>query len=321
VTPAPLQDKPLTYRIMEAQGLPTPRHAPFSLKDMSRAVAFLNHTERYCVVKPANGTGGGRGITTGIRQVSHLARAAAAAAVYADELLIEQQIEGENYRLLFLDGELLDAFVRRPPSVVADGQSTVARLVRQANDERLRHGADLSQVLVAVDLDMRRTLARQGLSLSSVPPAGQRVILKTVINENCGADNSTVTHLLCRSIVEDAAAAVRALRVRLAGVDIITRDPSVPLRQSGGVFLEVNAPPNYYYHYHKQDGVFPVATHVLRRLLLDDPTAAGQDLLTHAAEAEGVTRDELYAREQAGYPKPPHPCRRADVAAGGAAGG
>ena len=35
------------------------------------------------------------------------------------------------------------------------------------------------------------------------------------------------------------------------------------------MILEVNTPPNYYFHYHKRDGSFPVAVHVLERLLLD----------------------------------------------------
>jgi cyanophycin synthetase len=269
VTLAVLIDKALTYDLLEKEGLPTPRHLSFSLGDMAPAAAFLRQQQGDCVVKPSGGTGGGRGVRTGIRTEWHLAQAAAAGAVYADRLLIEEQVEGDNYRLLYLDGELIDAFIRRPPTVVGDGRSTIARLVHQMNAERLRQGVGLSQVLLTVDLDLRRTLARQGLSLGSVPRSGQRVILKTVVNENGGDDNSTATGLLCRSIIEDGERAVRALRVRLAGVDIITRNPAVPLTKSGGVFLEVNAPPNFYYHYRKRDGAFPVASHVLRRLLLE----------------------------------------------------
>lgn len=277
VTLAVLIDKSLTYDLLEKEGLPTPRHASFSLNDVRPAEAFLRRCGGDCVVKPSGGTGGGRGVRTGIRTAWHLAQAAAAGAVYADRLLIEEQIEGDNYRLLYLDGELIDAFIRRPPTVVGDGRSTIAGLVRKMNEQRLKQGVGLSQVLLTVDLDVRRTLARQGLSLRSVPAAGKRVILKTVVNENAGDDNSSATSLLCRSIVEDGERAVRALRVRLAGVDIITRDPTLPLAESGGVVLEVNAPPNFYYHYRKRDGVFPVAEHVLRRLLLDHAVAGPGD--------------------------------------------
>ena len=269
VTLGVMHDKPLTHEILRAEGIRTPDHAAFSLKTIERAVQFLESKDRRCVVKPASGTGGGRGVTTGIRRRSHLARAAAAAAVYADDLLIEEQLPGDNYRLLYLDGELIDAFVRRPPGVVGDGKSSISGLVRAANDERLSRGFGVSQVLIAVDLDMKRTLADQGLSLGSVPEAGREVTLKTVINENSGADNSTVTDRLCASIVSDGRRAVRALGTRFAGIDLIATDIGVPLAQSGGAFIEVNGTPNLYYHYHKSDSSFPVAVTLLKRLFAD----------------------------------------------------
>ncbi|HEY2587775.1 MAG TPA: hypothetical protein VGI81_18665 [Tepidisphaeraceae bacterium] len=275
VTLALLHDKPLTHRLLAAEGLPVPQHAVFSLKQMRPAIDFLQRTAgRDCVVKPAGGTGGGRGVTTGIQTLSHLARAAALAAVYADELLIEEQIAGDNYRLLYLDGTLIDAFVRRLPAVTGDGKSTVARLVYQANDERLRSRAGVSQVLLTIDLDMRRTLAKQGLTLRSVPEAGRRVTLKTVVNENSGADNTTATGVLCSAIVDDGATAARAMDARFLGIDMVLTDPAIPLRQSGGVILEVNGTPNLYYHYKKADGSFPVAVHLLRRIFW--PATDGQ---------------------------------------------
>jgi len=267
VTLAILHDKPLTHRLLAAEGLPVPRHATFSLKDIAPAARFMESLGGDCVVKPAGGTGGGRGITTGIRTHCQLARAAAAAAVYADALMIEEQVVGDNYRLLYLDGKLIDAFVRRLPSVKGDGRSTVRRLVKLHNEERLRRGAGLSQVLLTIDLDMRRTLAKQGLSLRSVPDTGRTVTLKTVVNENCGDDNSTVTQILHRSIVTDCARAAAALSARFVGIDLVMRDPTVSLAESGGVVLEVNGTPNLYYHYHKRDGCQPVAVPLLRKLL------------------------------------------------------
>jgi len=83
VTLGILHDKMLTAEILKAEGIATPRHVRFSMKEMAPAVAFLAGTDRHCVVKPASGTGGGRGVTTGIRRISHLARAAAAATATA----------------------------------------------------------------------------------------------------------------------------------------------------------------------------------------------------------------------------------------------
>lgn len=265
VTLAILHDKPLTHRILGQAGVCVPRHATFTLADLRPAVEFLGSAGE-CVVKPATGTGGGAGVAPGIRTAWQLARAAAAAAVYCDTLLIEQQIVGDNYRLLYLDGELVDAYVRRRPALFGDGRSTVAALVRRANKQRLAV-AGVSQQLITIDLDMRRTLAKQGLTPRSVPAAGAAVTLKTAVNENSGADNSTATHVLCKSVVDDCSRAVRALGARFAGVDVVTPDPGLPLAEAGGVVLEVNGTPNLYFHYHKLDGVCPVAVHALSRLL------------------------------------------------------
>jgi D-alanine-D-alanine ligase-like ATP-grasp enzyme len=266
-TLAALHDKPITSRLLEAQGLPVPRHATFTLHKMQPAIDFLQQNGGDCVVKPAAGTGGGRGVTTGIRRVSHLARAAANAAIYSDQLMIEEQIEGENYRLLFLDGEMIDSYLRGNPQVVGDGKSSVKQLVKKLNDERAESGVGLSQVLLTIDLDMKRTLSKQGLTMRSIPPAGTPVILKTVVNENSGADNATATQLLCDDIVQECRRAVCALRARFIGVDIVTRNPRVSLVESGGAILELNGTPNLYYHYNKSDGSFPVATHLLRKIL------------------------------------------------------
>jgi cyanophycin synthetase len=281
-------DRPLTHRLLAENGVRIPRYAEFTFHEIERAVAFMESGLEACVVKPSSGTGGGRGVTTGVRSRSRLARAAASAAVYGDDLMIEEQLEGHDYRLLYLDGVLLDAFVRKPPTVIADGRSTVSRLVHAANRERLRNGTGLSQVLLTIDQDMRHTLEKQGLTLRSVPREGTVVTLKTVVNENCGTDNMTATHLLCDSIIEDGARAAGALGVRLAGVDVVTRDPGIPLKESGGAVIEVNTTPGFYYHYHKGDGAFPIAVHVLEKLLADRPTF----YRTAAPRANGRVRKE-----------------------------
>jgi cyanophycin synthetase len=262
-----VRTKTVIYRLLAQEGLPTARYLEFGLDEINKAVAFMESMGVECVVKPAGDTGGGLGVTTGIRKPWHLARAAWAAGRQGSDLVIEEQIEGDNYRLLYLDGELLDAIVRKPPVVTADGRSTVEQLVQAANQARLTQGYPLSHGILTFDLDMQRTLAKQGLTLASVPSKGTVVTLKTAINENSAPDNVTVTHLLCDAIIEEGARAARTAGVRLAGVDIITSNLAVSLREVGGVILEVNSPPGYYWHYHKRDGSFPVAVHVLEKLL------------------------------------------------------
>ena len=152
-------DKSLTYKLLEEAHLPTPRHAEFHYHSLAQAMEFLESTARPCVVKPTKGTGGGRGVTTNLRTKTQLLLAAAAADVYGDDLIIEEQIQGDNYRLLYLNGECIDSFQRRPPTVIGDGKSTVLRLVRLNNEERLKSSPR------TCNSDPRRKVAEQEIIL------------------------------------------------------------------------------------------------------------------------------------------------------------
>jgi len=276
-------DKPLVYRLLSKRGLRIPDHFEFTLSSVAGAVAFTRRFGGEWVVKPASGAAG-LGVTTGVITSLDVVRAAVAAAAFGPNLLVEQQVEGDVYRLLYLNGKLLDAVLRKSPSVVGDGRSNIRKLIRLENRARLNVGRKFGQVLLSIDLDMRRTLAKQGLSLSSVPKKGTAVTLKTVINENSVADNVSATSRLCKSIIEDGAAAAAAVGVRLAGVDVVTRDPGVPLEQSGGVILEVNTTPGYHYHYHQRDGGVAVAIPILSWLLIERPKR--EELLTGVRGAQ-----------------------------------
>jgi len=257
--------KPFVNELLRGRGIPTPDCLAFTLEEFPAALGFLeSHGE--CVVKPAAGTGAGAGVTTGVRTRSHLAKAAVAAAGHGPELLIEKHVVGRNVRLLYLDGRLLEAVERRPPSVVGDGRSTVGRLVRQGNRQRIEQGHRAAQVLLRRDLDMRRTLADQGLSWRSVPEAGRSIRLKNVINDNAAEDNVPVTDDVCDAIVEVGRLAAQALGVRLAGVDILTPDLSCDLSAAGGVVLEINTTPGLFFH-KREDGCVPAAVPILEACL------------------------------------------------------
>jgi hypothetical protein len=62
---------------------------------------------------------------------------------------------------------------------------------------------------------------------------------------------------------------VRAVGLRLAGVDVVTTDIGRPLVETGGVVTEVNGGPGLHHHYLVADraDATPVAVPVLEKLL------------------------------------------------------
>ena len=284
-------NKPLVHRLLRSQGIPTPAYREFTLKTLTDAAEFLLQ-HGTCVVKPAAGTGGGQGVTTGVQTARQLRQASVAAAGHSSGLIIEQQIAGANIRLLFLDGQPLDAIDRRPPTVTGDGRSRIGQLVDNANQQRLQAGFSVAQSVLKRDQDMRQTLAAQGLTLTSVLPVDKTVQLKTVINDNTAEDNICVIDSLNRALIDEARSAADAVGLRLAGVDIVTPDASRCLTDAGGVVLEVNSAPGFYFHYAARKSRTPVAIPVLAACLncsIDSDTWKVRDYASVSGDLCDVT--------------------------------
>ena len=88
-------------------------------------------------------------------------------------VLIERQIEGDSYRLLYLDGKLLDVIRRPPPMLEGDGVSTIRKGVRLEYERRIAAGHDpAGWKPFDLDLDCLTVLEHGGRDLNSVLAAG-----------------------------------------------------------------------------------------------------------------------------------------------------
>jgi cyanophycin synthetase len=178
-------------------------------------------------------------------------------------------VPGDVHRLLFLDGDLLDVVRREPPHVVGDGTTPIRGLIAAENARRIAAGGREGVALVTTTLDCLFTLANAGRALDDVPAAGERVRVKATTNHGGPADGHTVRAPVDPGTLERIAAAVAATGLRLAGVDLITTDPAVPVERTGGAVLEVNGNPGLHHHYQVADreGATRVCVPVLRRVL------------------------------------------------------
>lgn len=261
-------NKTHVHRLLAREGLPVPENREFPWRDLEPALALLSGSGGPWVVKPADRTSGGAATTSGVRGRGELMRATIRVARHGRRMLMERQAPGECYRLLFLDGELLDVVRRGPPRVVGDGRSSIDELVRSENRRRIAAAGFAGLRLLHLDLDAVLTLSRAGMTIHSVPAAGQGIAVKTVTNENRVEDNETVRDV-SSGLVEEARAAAGTLGLRLAGVDVVTPDPGTAPSRVGGAIIEVNGTPGLHYHYLVADRprATRVAVPVLRRLL------------------------------------------------------
>ena len=243
--------KPLMHRLLKEKGISVPEHIVFRLSELDRAYEFLMRHPGGCVIKPADGTHAGDGVTTYIMSKKEARKAAILASLYCPDLLMEPQIPGECYRVLVLGGKMVHAVRRSGPRLCGDGISGISDLIK-AENERLK---SQNKGILKIDRDCLFTLSWQNLSLDSIPQRDQVFIAKSV-NDPLGRNvelrtvyNETVTDLICDSVKKSAELAAKILNSDFVGVDLIMTDPSVPLEESGGVINEVNTTPALHHHY------------------------------------------------------------------------
>ncbi|HYF44759.1 MAG TPA: hypothetical protein VD926_01025, partial [Acidimicrobiales bacterium] len=243
-------DKVMVHGLLRDAGIPVPEHRQFTPGDPEPGLELLRQAGGAFVVKPASGTSGGTGVTCAVDSERDFHRAGLHAARLGERLLIERHLVGEEFRFLFLDGELLDVIRRRAPHVTGDGTSTVAELVSAENHRREAGGGHDGISVLELDLDSVLTLDQAGLAVDSVVPAGTAVAVKSAANSNAPADNDTVDLVeIDETVVDQARAAASILGLRFAGVDLITPDVSRPFAEVGGAIVEVNGTPGLSYHY------------------------------------------------------------------------
>ena len=265
LTEAILLDKGLTQQLLARNNHPIPQFRVFGYDGLEQAQAFMDSAEGPVVVKAASGTAGGKSVTTNIQDSATLRKAFKRASRFCDKILVEEHIAGACYRLTYIGGEFIDAVLRGPPTIVADGENPISKLIKIENQRRLHEKPVSSLIPILIDADFHNCLRLQGLDKRSRPEKGRLVTIKSAINENSSRDSQNVKQLVHPDIIALGARIVDELGLTWAGLDIQCSDVALPPEQSRCRVLEVNAPAGIHHHYLIDDAtcVEPVAEHLL----------------------------------------------------------
>lgn len=237
-------DKAATADVLAEHGLPTVRHASFSVADYDAALAFFADSHKPVVLKPTRGTSSGIGVTLDVASEKAFHAAFARARAYCDEVQVEEQVKGEELRVTVLDQGILGVVRRIPAHVIGDGASPVRGLIG-AKNLLWRDVSPENRLFrpLPIDRETRRVLALQGLELDSVPGDRDGVRLRELCNADQGGEIHNVESSTHGDHVAVALQAAPALGATLCGVDLIVPDIGAP---GGDTIIEVNTTPSLY---------------------------------------------------------------------------
>lgn len=215
-----LENKYMTKKILDEANINVPYGKTItSIKEVDYNV----FKEKKMVIKPLD-TNFGLGIS--ILEITEdkkqIDKALELAFSYSDKIIVEEFFEGQEYRFLVIDDELVSIVKRIPANVIGDGKSTIEELVREKNNSKLR-GKDYKRPLEKMEIgDFENNfLALQNKDKFYVPEVNEIVYLRENSNISTGGDSEEVYDLMSDYFKEEAIKASKAMGVNICGVDMI----------------------------------------------------------------------------------------------------
>ena len=245
-------DKHLAKTLLAAAGVPTPRGTV--VRTAAEAIAEAAKINGPVVTKPIDGNHG-RGVNLGLTNADQVAWGFEQARAHGRRVIVEEQFEGRDYRILVINGEVVAVAERMPARVTGDGRQTISSLIEQVNaDPRRGVGHEAVMTRIVVDDHVRERMANEGLTLGSVPEFGREVRLRDTANLSTGGsaiDRTNVIHPVNAMIAKRAAAVVG---LDVAGIDFLAPDITRSVLETGGGIVEINAAPGFRMHLEPSEG-------------------------------------------------------------------
>jgi cyanophycin synthetase len=245
-------DKEETNKILATLGLPVPKQE--LVQSEGQAIRGARRIGFPVVTKPYNGNHG-RGISIRLTTEEEIKQGFAVAREHSRSVIVETFLEGDDHRLLVVNGDLVAATRRTPGHVIGDGEHTIAQLVEIVNQDP-RRGEGHEKVLTRLELDAQaqKMLELVNLRADSIPEAGRIVFLRSTANLSTGGTATDVTDIIHPDNREMAERAVRAIGLDVGGVDFLSKNISESYRKIGGGICEVNAAPGFRMHVAPSEG-------------------------------------------------------------------
>lgn len=247
-------NKALTQSLLEAKGIPSPITTVLASDDSVEKAYPLLEEFKSLVVKPA-AMDHGDGVSIGITTKAALKKAVEFARKTSNnadaDVLVQQQVTGEEFRFLVVDGKVVAVAGRRPPTIVGDGTSTVAELLAEKNKDPRRGNKHSSELTLISTKDVIHH--RGAAFMKQVPKKGEAVQLLDTSNLSRGGEAIDYTDVVSKELKRLAVMAAEACFLSVGGIDIMTDDITTSNLENTYI-IETNLEPGIRMHMFPSEG-------------------------------------------------------------------
>ncbi|MCK9617725.1 MAG: bifunctional glutamate--cysteine ligase GshA/glutathione synthetase GshB [Lentimicrobiaceae bacterium] len=250
-----MENKLVTKKILEEAGIRVPKGYNYTQAKTAR-FDFQLFKGKPVVIKP-NQTNFGIGITIlkENRDESIFHRAVDIAFEHDSTILIEEFVEGKEFRFFVIDNQVVGILHRVPANVTGNGILSIKELVGIKNQDPLR-GKGYHTPLEKIQLGEAEVifLKSQQKDFDDVPESGEVVFLRENSNISTGGDSIDFTDDIPDSYKQIAVKAASALNVKITGLDMIILNPAKEATPDNYAVIELNFNPAIHIHCHPFKG-------------------------------------------------------------------
>ena len=246
-------NKELTKKMLDMASIPVANGSIcVDEEDLAETIEKIGYP---IVLKPLDGNHG-KGASINVTNWEDAVEGLAYAKKYSHRIIVEKFITGFDFRILVIDNKLVAAAKRVPAHVIGNSKNTIQELIDITNlDPRRGYGHENVLTQIDVDRDTEDLLEKLNYTLGTIPEKGEIVFLKSTANLSTGGTSVDVTDLMHPENIFLAERISRVIGLDICGVDIMAENLTQPLKENGGVILEVNAAPGFRMHLAPSEGL------------------------------------------------------------------
>lgn len=240
------KDKFSTSSVLEKHNIPIPKFIKIDLKNENNYKVISNMKTKNInfpvVIKPIYGTFG-IDVTTDIGNYNELDEYLNKYRVKYSELLLEEQIDGDCYRIYVFNNKIIDVIKREKPYILGNGRSTIGELIIIRNEEQK------NMKLFPTKNVGELVLKTQGYKIDDILEKDKKIFITNVINMHNGANISRIEiDSIPQKNIDIFLKTNKALKINSSGLDYLSNDITVDYDINNSKILEVNGTPDTEIH-------------------------------------------------------------------------
>jgi cyanophycin synthetase len=226
------KNKNLSNTIFLKNSIPTPIHVIINYKNkdeyLKKSISFP------CVLKPIDGMQG-TDVYTFIKNKDQFNNILLKLLNKYDNVLMENQVYGKNYRIFIFNNKVIDIIEREQPYIIGDGIHNIKELIQIKNENQLK--SNLFPIK-KIDEDL---IEEQNYNINSILNKNVKVFITNTINFHNGANPIRVDlKKVPKDNIDMFIHAHKLIGLHCSGIDYMSNDIYIPYYKNNGHIIEIN---------------------------------------------------------------------------------